>query len=66
MGIRYRSRGSYMMSYYDRMKNGKRGFIFKNESEYLIERDKLFNEHGNGWWITWGLEKLRKRTRVKK
>ena len=55
-----------MMSYYDKMKNGKRGFIFKNESEYLTERDKLFNEHGNGWWITWGLEKLRKRTRVKK
>ena len=31
-----------MMSYYDKMKNGKRGFIYKDESEYLKERDKLF------------------------
>ena len=53
-----------MMSYYDKMKNGKRGFIFKNESEYLTERDKLFNEHGNGWWIEYGIDKRKGTTRL--
>ena len=51
-----------MRHYYDR-KNPK-GFRYKDESEYLIERDKFFKEHSNGWWITWGLEKVRKRSRV--
>jgi len=44
-------------------KGGKNPLV---DPQYIKDRDKLFREHGNGWWITWGLEKLRKRTRVKK
>jgi len=36
-----------MTSYYDRMKNGKRGFIYKDESEYFTERDTM--EDWNSW-----------------
>ena len=38
----------------------------KTEKEYLKERDKFLNEHGNGWWINYYVDKKSKRTRVTK
>ena len=64
MGIKNRSAGSRMTNYYDRLR--PKGFRFKNEKEYLQERDKLLNEHGNGWWITYCIDKRNKRTRITK
>ena len=34
--------------------------------EYLKERDKFLNEHGNGWWVNYCIDKKNKRTRVTK
>ena len=42
MGIKNRSAGSRMKNYYDRLR--PRGFRFKNEKEYLQERDKFLKE----------------------
>ena len=51
-----------MTNYYDKLR--PRGFLFKNEKEYLKERDKFLNEHGNGWWVNYCIDKKNKRTRV--
>ena len=64
MGIRNGSTGSRMTNYYD--KSRPRGFLFKNEKEYLKERDRFLNEHGNGWWVNYCIDKKNKRTRVTK
>ena len=62
MGIRNRSAGSKMTNSYDKLR--PRGFLFKTEKEYLKERDKFLNEHGNGWWINYYVDNKSKRTRV--
>ncbi len=64
MGIRNRSAGGRMKNYYDKLR--PRGFLFKNEKEYLKERDRFLNEHGNGWWINYCIDKKNNKTRVMK
>ena len=37
-------------------KNWNKGFPYKNginNPQYKKDRDKLFKEHGNGWWWEW-------------
>tara|TARA_Y100001972_G_scaffold78647_1_gene95528 strand:+ start:212 stop:373 length:162 start_codon:yes stop_codon:yes gene_type:complete len=53
-----------MKNYYDKLR--PRGFLFKNEKEYLKERDRFLNEHGNGWWINYCIDKKNNKTRVMK
>ena len=36
------------------------------DPEYIKDRDDFFKEAGNGWWITFGLDKKRRPRLTKK
>ena len=48
------------------MKKNNLKFQYKsiNDPKYIKDRDELFKEVGNGWWVEYGIAKRKGTTRI--